>query len=429
MFVVNKIEVSNDGKRISYDYSVSSVISKYFKKKERLYISYSEDVSSVPDSLKIVPLIANIMPIAWFVGFDVVVEELDKEFYNSINQIKEKFKEYYSKIPSDKSNLVVKNLVDTSKINQSERSAMLFSGGVDTYCTFFRHCNEKLDLITINGADIKLDDVKQWNDVLQYNVDTEVIKGNLKYYIASNFRDFITFEVDKLLPDLAWWGKVQHGLCLTCAAAPLSYIKGFSLVYIASSYTRKENYDLIIWGSMPEIDNLIKFGDTKILHDAEELTRQEKIVSVVNSKFNSSIPLLRVCYSDNKVGLNCSNCEKCLRTIIAIMISGANPNLHGFEVDEEIFLKLNNIIKNGFSSSGNRLFWNEIYEYSIANSGFYNENEVMWNKGYEQFFANLQSILEIKLREISPWNKIKLSIMNAFPKTFKFYLKIRRKQL
>jgi len=111
------------------------------------------------------------------------------------------------------------------------------------------------------------------------------------------------------------------------------------------------------------------------------------------------------------------------------MISGANPNQYGFDVDYTIFSKLNNVIKNGFSSSGNRLFWKEIYEYSVTNSYFYNNNEFLWDKEYKCFFANLQSTLELPLKKITTLNRIKLGIIDTYPKMFNFYLNIRRKFL
>ena len=52
--------------------------------------------------------------------------------------------------------------------------------------------------------------------------------------------------------------------------------------YIYSILLYKErNYDFIIWGSMPEIDNKVAWSNTQQKHDAESLTRQEKVEFIV----------------------------------------------------------------------------------------------------------------------------------------------------
>lgn len=130
MFVVNKIEVSEEGRKISYDYSVSSEIAKYFKKKEPFYLHYQEDISTVPDSLKIIPLLASVMPIAWFVGFDVYVDEIDETFHNSLKELKKEFEIHFPEIKPNTQlhyKKLQKNTFDQNNF------ALLFSGGLDAF--------------------------------------------------------------------------------------------------------------------------------------------------------------------------------------------------------------------------------------------------------------------------------------------------------
>ena len=426
MFEVEEIVVKNG--KVEYNYSTSKELSKFFSK-NKLYIKSEVDFSEVPIEILTIPLLGNILPISWFAGFDIKVEKLDKEFYVAANKLKQQFSEYYPIINTKKSELIVNEIVD-AKYETTNKTAMLFSGGVDVYTTFFRHYEEKPDLITIKGADIDVHDHKQWENVENYNTTTEAIKPNKKFSLEINLREFITFEVDKLMDGLGWWGKIQHGLGLTTACAPLSYVNMYNVVYIASSYTRKENYDFILWGSMPEIDNLISWGLTKIKHDASELTRQEKINEIIyKSKEIKNKPELRVCYNEFKSGLNCNKCEKCCRTIFAIMIMNEPPNKYGFDIDVSIFDYLNKIMKKRFTSEGNRLFWVEIYNQSLESDKYFNSHIPEWNKKYKDFIMNLENNINQGVHCISKRNKIKLDIVNKCPKLFNLYLKVRKSLL
>jgi hypothetical protein len=77
------------------------------------------------------------MPIAWFAGFDVHVNEVDDVFYKSLETIKEEFSRNFSQIDLLKGNLVTKNKIKNQY--HLDKTAMLFSGGVDAYTTYFRN--------------------------------------------------------------------------------------------------------------------------------------------------------------------------------------------------------------------------------------------------------------------------------------------------
>ena len=89
MLKLEEVIYSDSGRKIEYQYSYSSDISKFFNRKETYYVKYEVDVSVVPRSINTIPFLASMMPIAWFVGFDVYVDELDETFYNSLKELKE----------------------------------------------------------------------------------------------------------------------------------------------------------------------------------------------------------------------------------------------------------------------------------------------------------------------------------------------------
>jgi hypothetical protein len=425
MFKINQIK--NTRSIISYDYSYSKKIRRFFNN-NTFFVEYSSlDITNVPDHIKIIPLIANIAPISWFVGFDIYIEEIDEKFYESLLSIKQEFKKYYPTLIKE-TEIKYNTLRNTEY--KADKSAMLFSGGVDAYTTYFRHCDENLDLITIQGADISIGDIKQWNKVVSLfeNESMQTINNN-KFYIKSNIRDFYSFEVDKLLPNLGWWGLIQHGLSITALTAPLSFINGYKNIYIASSYTRRPNYKFIPWGSMPEIDNKIAWAKTSVIHDGAELTRQDKIETIVTStrKMNCKINL-RVCYSENNTNINCSCCEKCLRTIFGIMIAGANPIDYGFDVDISIYSKIKAVLNSGFKTYGCQLFWAEMFYYASSNNNFFilEQSDTEMEK-YKEILEILSVHINSDLKPITKSQKIKLNIISKYPKLFQIYLALRKK--
>lgn len=426
MLKIEKIYYSDSGKRINYDYNYDKNIAKYFNARDPYFAEYDVYISDIPESIAIIPFLANVAPIAWFAGFSIEVNEIDNEFADSLEAIKKEFIKNHPNIDARNSKLIVNKFVKNNY--SASKSAMLFSGGADAYATYFRHNEENLDLLTIHGADIEISDIKQWDRVVSLNKEESIIKDNLNLYIKSNLRTFYTHNVELLLPNLGWWGKVQHGLALNSLIAPLSIIRGYKISYIASSYT--DNID-IVWGSTPDIDNKIKWGDTKISHDGYDLKRQEKIDLIVKSvkQINSDINL-RVCYSELNKGINCSKCEKCYRTMMGIILNGENPEKYGFKIEDNIYSEIENMLRSGFSSEGNKYFWWEISEKMKETNDIY----VHKDKHEEKDKINeLEKLIKVNLtneiKDRSNFSKIKFYLQNSFPKLFKIYLKYRQRNL
>lgn len=411
-----------DGKKIEYNYSIDDGIKKYFNLNDPFYVEYDVDISNVPESILVIPFLANIAPIAWFAGFDIIADVVDETFYTSLHTIKNVFLENYPSIKNLTSNLKAKKLERKSYTNNS--IALLFSGGVDAYTTYLRHYSKKPDLITIHGADVELKDELQWNRVIEINRSETLLDDNRKLYLKSNLRTFYNHNVDLLLPELGWWGKIQHGLALNGIIAPLSIVRYYSYVYIASSYTDNVS---IKWGSAPEIDNNIAWGSTKVVHDGYEMKRQEKVDYIINTthKLNKTINL-RVCYSTSNTSINCCKCEKCYRTIIGIILANENPNKYGFAVTENVYDKILTMFSKGFSSQGMQYFWWEILQKIETENAFFvfKDEEIELNK-MNGIKLLIKKNINNGIIEKTKWSIIKYKVQNMFPELFNFYLKVR----
>lgn len=341
IFNIKSISIKKN--RVNYDYEIQGEWSKYFNAENKLVIEFSEDISNIPNSIAVLPLIGNILPIAWICDAAIFVPSIDKSFFDSIPDFKKGYIEMHPKI-SFKGELVAES-VDQNLSVKASGSLALFSGGVDAFNTLVNHIDEKPTLVTLWGSDVKLDDSIGWENV--YNHVNSVCSefGLNKIIIKSNFRTFINEgALDALVIEAGdgWWHGFQHGLGLLTHTAPMAYVQNKSIVYIASSFTIEDKGVPI--ASDPSIDNFIRFGSTKVIHDGYEFDRQMKIGNIIKYVTQSGHHIrLHVCWI-SKGGRNCCRCEKCLRTILGFYAAGADPKEYGFEYSD--FLDLCLLFKN-----------------------------------------------------------------------------------
>lgn len=422
MIVINDISVSDNGKRVEYNYSMDFKLSKYFNKKSLFFVEYELDVSSVPKSILAIPLLVNILPISWFLDFEIKIEELDEKFTHCIDGLKQGFQKMYPQYEL-KGSLSVSKLIE-NKSPGTEEKAMLFSGGVDAISAYIRHAKDKLSLISIRGADIALEDDERWNDLLEYNRSQKYLSENSKYNISSNLRTFYTYKLEKEL-NLKWWGQVQHGMALLGVTAPLTYLLHIRDLYIGSTHTKQTQ---ISWGSNPITDELLCWANTRITHECYDLTRQEKLKSILDYARETEQDIgLRVCYSERREDLNCGRCEKCLRTILGIILEGSNPNVFGFKVDKQFYSLVDNLLNTGINTIGIYNHWKNLQSKAKnAKHFFVFENKQQEEKKIKEFCSFQLKKLDLK-QGMSKWERWKFSIINKYPALFNFYMKFRLK--
>jgi hypothetical protein len=422
-FVIKTIRIVNKTK-VEYDYEYHSALKKYFSKKSTFFVEYDTDVSDVPNSILAIPLLANVLPISWFVGFDLVIDELDISFAAAQEQIKKEFHRIYPELKNKPSCLIINKLV--RNLICGENIAQFFSGGLDSYTTYFRHFDENPDLITLIGADIPLEDLNQQKRVLQMNEEERILKRNERLIIKTNLRDFYTYHVNLLVPNLSWWGEVQHGMAIIGSAAPLAFIKKYKKIYIAST----DSYsDQLPWGSKPYIDNNMKWADIEVIHDGFEMERIEKTNYLVKKCNEIDYrPKLRVCYSELNNGINCSKCEKCVRTAFGIMVSNDDPNKYGFNFTDNIFDKVIHILSGNIRETA--WMWQLTLDKFKNNHAVFLFNMDQCDPRINKILnTNLQSALDSDERKNLFLKKIKFIIINNFSRLFDIYLKIRQKRL
>lgn len=391
---IEKIEVQEGDTKIIYQYRCDRRIQQYFNPGDSFFVKYDEiNLSAIPESILIIPLLAQVLPISWFAGFDIVVNEVDETFFHAAEIIRRNMLSQHGLTHYSEGSLKYDKLV-INDIEKQNRSLLLYSGGVDSITSLINHSDEHPDIVTIQGADVDINDNNQWNLIKTINEQSEILHDVRKFYVRSNLRSFHTFRVPLLLKDRAWWGKVQHGLGLTGLLAPITFSEHYSKVYIASTYSRDADF---AWGSLPRIDNEIKWNGTQVVHDASDIKRIDKIRLIKKyAEVNGQKIPLRVCFSSKNQGINCNQCEKCYRTILALMIIGTDPNSFGFQVTPDIYREINDFVSKGFYTKGEAYFWDELGD-SIkeADSIFYFSDPV---KERSQLIA-ISSLIETKVSE------------------------------
>lgn len=330
--ILSKIIVEKN--KVEYKYTASGLIKKYLNLDEKFFIEYSIDISDVPKSILVIPFLCNMLPISWVCDAEISVDEIDKDFFDSIKEFKQGYINMYPKVIF-KGTLIANNIVNNGYI-PSKKTASFFSGGVDAFSTLISHAEEKPTLVTLWGSDIKLTDIKGWNIVRKHAIETAKEFNINNVFIKTSFRLFLKEgKLGNLVYKKAkdyWWHGFQHGIGLIGHIAPYAYINKVSKVYIASSFTEKDK-GKVTCASDPTIDNFIRMASCKIIHDGYKFTRQDKVHNIVAFKKNNNKNFeLRVCW-ESEGGKNCCSCEKCYRTIYGIIAEKANPREFGFDID------------------------------------------------------------------------------------------------
>ena len=355
---VKNIEV--DGHCVTYHLDVSKGLVCYFNSKCELFVEYGFDISDVPKSVLAVPILSNIMQFAWLFDCLVWIESVDKQFYECLPRIKRSFQEMYRDYSFGGALIAAKVIENESLVTQ--KSALLFTGSVGAITTFLRlrhkhpilidtfgWCNDKDDESCVFKADISAID----RFAKENRVQAE--------YVKSNFATFIKPEkVNKVLNKRlhnSWWFGFQHSLAFLGVASIVAFYYHVRTIYIGSSYTFGQAVNCV---SDPRIDREFAVASCNVIHDAYELSRQQKIRTIVDAQKKTDVQVnLRVCSFKEE---NCNQCEKCFRTMIGIVAEGGDVNDFGFHIEGSFCEALKAFLKDNVKEiDGDHLvFWKDV---------------------------------------------------------------------
>jgi hypothetical protein len=204
------------------------------------------------------------------------------------------------------------------KKRKPKQRALFFSGGVDSF-----HALEMLRsqgraphaLIFVEGFDVDHREearFEQYRPALQQICDAY---GVQLLRMRTNLRRMPFFREYN-------WEKT-HGLAMAGVA---HFLRDYGEIYIASSY---QNRDDIPYGSRWDLDPHFSSRTHQFYHIGENLLRKTKIQIIEKSPIVRQH--LRVCWEGNEARVNCGQCEKCLRTILLLIINQEIQHFPGFQ--------------------------------------------------------------------------------------------------
>ncbi len=226
------------------------------------------------------------------------------------------------------------------------RAGQLFSGGIDAWATLRRnrlmydadHPSSIRDCIHVHGlhpADYRdgqavPERLELWN---------RAVAGIQGVKQAANVElHLIRTNASGIFGDHDLQAREYHSALLLSLGHFLT--RRFSELSIASS-------DYIggfhPWGSHPLIDTYYSSSDLRILHDATRLTRFEKVKLLAD--WPEALKLLNVCvnWTAPEQGFNCGECDKCLRTMVALLACGKLQDAPTFAANDVYPQQLRNI--------------------------------------------------------------------------------------
>lgn len=406
-------QINKKGNTINFCFSVSNGLKQYFSGKV-FEIIYPQDITSVPDAVAAIPFVCNVLPIIWLTDSRLNLPELEKSFYNCIPNVKNGYEEMFPE--STFAGEIVVNRVISCDVAHTGKSAVFFSGGLDATQTLVSHIQEAPDLISIWGADIKYGNQSGWDIVHDQIANTSERFGLLDVVIRSSFREFDNEDVlhrtfCKQLQD-GWWHGVKHGLGLLGHAAPYVYLQNISKVYIAASNC--PNDGVVRCASHPSTDNHVRFCGCRVVHDGFEYSRQDKAKNVVKFCNESGCKVtLHACWQ-SQTGNNCCHCEKCYRTMAALMAEGADPAEYGFEMAYKTLPDMQRYVLScaEFNANVAISYWKHIHDRVLVNK------KLLKRKGYWKY---LRWIAKADFLEK---NQLKLPLqyrIRAYLSRYKFY--------
>jgi hypothetical protein len=201
------------------------------------------------------------------------------------------------------------------------RVGCFFSGGVDSVYSVMRNLSEIDDLVICRGLDIPFAELERWDRTVHavrsfaasIGKNVQIVETDAKSRFQSSRSD-------------------NHGAVLASCGIPLGYRR----LIIPASHTYLDD---LPHGSHPLLDPLWSTDLTEVEHDGAH-SRTLKTREIAKSK--EALEYLRVC--NRQATYNCSECEKCLRTMTVLKLIGARtPSLRELAPGSLRGLRLENL--------------------------------------------------------------------------------------
>lgn len=323
------------------------------------FVEYEDedvDLTKLDGSLVLMPFLCNVVTIVWISGKKYFVDSMDEDLYHSFARIKKVFQKLYPKTSWDGDIIprkIVKNTDQRAMKDPHREIALLYSAGLDSTSSSFYHSDKKQLLITACGQwDIPLEEPDLWEKRKRRMVHFARKYGHTNSFLKSNYVSFLNWEVlGNLSPEIYVWREdANEGIGMAGIAAPILLAKGYTELLIASSFTWNYPYP---YAANPLVDNNIHFAEIfSVKHDQFSFSRIDKIVTMIRiiKEKKMDIPFMKVCAGQQNYNCCKAGCNKCLQTIMALLILGQDPFPWGFDISpDEALSRIKEYLKTDLS--------------------------------------------------------------------------------
>lgn len=206
-----------------------------------------------------------------------------------------------------------------------ERAAF-YTGGVDSSYVL-QHLHAQLgSAVFVEGFDIPLGDEERLRATRASLRATAAECGLKLLVVRTNLREHPVFK-------FANW-ETTHIAALASVAHALG--RHFHTLYVAASDVPPP------FGTAPDLDAAWSSASVSIENFSAELSRLERVRSI--ARWEPLRGRLRVCWENSSIELNCGFCEKCVRTRLQLLVSGAESGLDSFPKDQPLIPAMRRIV-------------------------------------------------------------------------------------
>lgn len=385
--------LKNKGRIVTnYIHVFDELLRKYFKA-FHFYAEYDRDVSDVPLSILNIPVLSSVLHFAWAVGVDVEMNELDETYFDGMKRVKEIYKNHpaYQFLSFDSTLNVSKTRKNTYE--RKNRSALLFSGGLDSLSSYISRKPDQL--IMIWGLDVPTTWSEFWSKVVETygHLPLATIKTNTREIYNQNILNGLGSDCPA-----GYYAGYSFNL-ITFGVCPPATVGRVDNVMMASTFPIRQygnpTYPFQNYKPHLLVDNNLGWANIETFDVENDFNRPEKIERFIKPHFEEHAPsVIRVCGNikhlqirDDKSKLNCSLCDKCSLAIASLSNYGIDPTNCGFDVQKKTFAQIKrNILQQSFNYARQRHFWGELKKHikEEINSDFYGSRSFLeWLRGYE----------------------------------------------
>lgn len=272
----------------------------WFKSQDKNFEFTNENLSNI--------VLLTAFPIAMKKGLDLEVNiQVCSRLVNNLNLVSQLWHQWRpDKFP--KASRIIPNEAgyfdpQTYSTN-SQKAIMAFSGGIDsTYAFVSRHESKVFpyveSAIMIDGFGYSLEDNSFY--IQQYYKNKRYLE---KYSVG-------LINVSTNYKKIVAWYPFFHAMGI--AATMNLFGANHNVGVIGLDYTFVEERSLGPWGNLTILNMLYSSSRMNIEPSGGDISRVEKIKYLSERK---ELNKVTVCNFIEKTGTNCSNCEKCLRTML-----------------------------------------------------------------------------------------------------------------